>query len=146
MVTGIKEKTDLWDRGMRFDIRVQNVLEKKTPVWQTVMWSLGLKKPGVTDRGVPTGVTKFRMASGELIFWIELIFWTDLIFITKAQSSSSSPWLLGRTRLSPTLYPPPPLNPQNQKVVNYFRTVESYKRTIKTNSRYIEQITKRTYT
>ncbi len=37
---------------------------KKNLVWQTVVWSLGLKKPGLTDRGVATGVTKFRMASG----------------------------------------------------------------------------------
>ncbi len=63
MVTGAK-KTGLWDRGMAFDIRVQNVLEKKNPVWQTVVWPLGLKKPGLTDRGVATGITKFRMASG----------------------------------------------------------------------------------
>ncbi len=42
---------------MAFDVRVQNVLEKK-PVWQTVVWPLGLKKPGLTDRGVATEVTK----------------------------------------------------------------------------------------
>ncbi len=39
---------------MAFDVRVQNVLEKK---------------PGLTDQGVATGVTKFRMASGELSKW-----------------------------------------------------------------------------
>ncbi len=50
MATGVK-KTGLWDRGMAFDIRVQNVLEKKT---------------GLIERGVATGVTKFRMASGRL--------------------------------------------------------------------------------
>ncbi len=32
-----------------------------------MVWPLGLKKPGLTDRGVATGVTKFRMASGGLI-------------------------------------------------------------------------------
>ncbi len=36
---------------MAFDIRVQNVLEKK---------------PGMTDRSVATGVTEFCMASGGL--------------------------------------------------------------------------------
>ncbi len=36
---------------MAFDIRVQNVLEKN---------------PDLTDHGVATGVTKFRMASGGL--------------------------------------------------------------------------------
>ncbi len=36
---------------MAFDIRVQNVLENNS---------------GLTDRGVATGVTKFRMASGGL--------------------------------------------------------------------------------
>ncbi len=50
---------------MAFDIRVQNVLEKK-PVWQTVVWPLRLKKTGQTGRGVATGVTKFHMASGGL--------------------------------------------------------------------------------
>ncbi len=29
-----------------------------------MVWPLGLKKRGLTDRGVATGVTKFRMASG----------------------------------------------------------------------------------
>ncbi len=32
-----------------------------------MVWLLGLKKPGLTDQGVAIGVTKFRMASGELI-------------------------------------------------------------------------------
>ncbi len=50
---------------MAFDIRVQNVLEKK-PGWKIVVWPLGLKKASVTDRGGATGVTEFRMASGGL--------------------------------------------------------------------------------
>ncbi len=29
-------------------------------------WPLGLKKPGLTEQGVATGVTKFHMASGGL--------------------------------------------------------------------------------
>ncbi len=32
-----------------------------------MVWPLWLKKPGLTDRGVATGVTKFRMASGGLM-------------------------------------------------------------------------------
>ncbi len=32
-----------------------------------MVWPLGLKKPGLTDRGVATGITKFCMASGGLI-------------------------------------------------------------------------------
>ncbi len=51
---------------MGFDVRVPNVLEK-TPVWQTVVWPQGLKKHGLTDRGVATEITKFRMASGGLM-------------------------------------------------------------------------------
>ncbi len=31
-----------------------------------MVWPLGLKKPGLTDQGVATGVTKFRMASDGL--------------------------------------------------------------------------------
>ncbi len=58
------KKPGLWDHGMASDVRVQNVLEKKNPVWQTVMWPLELKNHGLTDRGVATGVNKFRMASG----------------------------------------------------------------------------------
>ncbi len=54
---------------MAFDVRVRNVLEKKNPVRQTVVWPLGLKKTGLTDRGVVTGVTKFPMASGGLILF-----------------------------------------------------------------------------
>ncbi len=42
----------------------------KKPVWQIVVWPLWLKKKtkknGLTDQGVATGVTKFRMASGGL--------------------------------------------------------------------------------
>ncbi len=57
MATGVK-KNGLWDCGMAFDIRVQNVLEKKTVL---------------TDRGVTTGVTKFCMASGGLS-WRYLLF------------------------------------------------------------------------
>ncbi len=51
---------------MASDVRMQNVLEKKNLVWQTMVWSLGLKKPGLTDQGVATGVTEFCMASGGL--------------------------------------------------------------------------------
>ncbi len=40
---------------MAFDVRVRNVLEKK---------------PGLTDQGVATGVTKFCMASGGLTFFL----------------------------------------------------------------------------
>ncbi len=65
MATGVK-KPGLWDRGISFDVRVQNVLEKETPVWQTEVCQLGLKKPGQTDQGVATRVTKFRMAYGGL--------------------------------------------------------------------------------
>ncbi len=60
------KKPGLWDCGMAFDIRVQNVLEKKTdPTDHGV--ATGVKKPGLTDGGVATGVTKFRMASGGLL-------------------------------------------------------------------------------
>ncbi len=31
-----------------------------------MVWPSGLKKPGLTDQGVATGVSKFRMASGGL--------------------------------------------------------------------------------
>ncbi len=31
-----------------------------------MVWPLGLKNPGLTNRGMTTGVTEFRMASGEL--------------------------------------------------------------------------------
>ncbi len=58
-------KPGLWDRGIAFEVQVQNVLAK-TPVWQTVVWPLGLTNPVLTARGVATGVTKFRMASGGL--------------------------------------------------------------------------------
>ncbi len=66
------KKPGLWDHGMAFDVRVQNVL-KKNPVWQTVVWPLGLKRPGLTDRGVATGVTKFRIASGGLMKFTWLV-------------------------------------------------------------------------
>ncbi len=49
---------------MAFDVRVQNVLEKNT--WSDNPWCTGVKNPGLTDRGVATEVTKFRMASGGL--------------------------------------------------------------------------------
>ncbi len=62
----VLKKPGLWDHGMAFDVRVQNVLEKKT-VWQTVVWPLGSKKPGLTDWGVATGITKFCIASDGLI-------------------------------------------------------------------------------
>ncbi len=42
---------------------------KKNPVWQTVVWPLGLQKLGLSDRGVANGVAKFRMASGRCIYW-----------------------------------------------------------------------------
>ncbi len=32
-----------------------------------MVWPLGLQKPGLSDRDVAKGVTKFRMASGGLI-------------------------------------------------------------------------------
>ncbi len=35
-----------------------------------MVWLLGLKNPGQTDRGVATGVTKFHMASGGLNIFI----------------------------------------------------------------------------
>ncbi len=38
-------KPGLWDRGMASDVRVQIMIEKKTPVWQTVVWPLTLQKP-----------------------------------------------------------------------------------------------------
>ncbi len=50
---------------MAFDIRVQNVLEKKPGLTDCGV-ATGVKKPGLTDRGVATGVTKFRMAYGGL--------------------------------------------------------------------------------
>ncbi len=65
MAIGVK-KTSLWDRGMASDVRMRTVIEKKTPVWQTVVWPLRLKEPGLSDRGVANGVAKFRMASGGL--------------------------------------------------------------------------------
>ncbi len=45
---------------------VANCDRKNTPVWQTVVWPLGLQKPGLSARGVANRVTKFRMASGGL--------------------------------------------------------------------------------
>ncbi len=59
------KKPGLWDRGMASDIRMRTAIEKKTPVWQTVVRPLGLKKTGLSNWGVANGVTKFRMASGE---------------------------------------------------------------------------------
>ncbi len=53
---------------MAFDVRVQNVLEKK-PQSDSLWCGHWVKKPGLTDRGVATGVTKFRMASGGLNFF-----------------------------------------------------------------------------
>ncbi len=50
---------------MAFDVRVQNVLEKKPGLIERSV-ATGVKKPGLIDRGVATGVTKFRMASGRL--------------------------------------------------------------------------------
>ncbi len=52
---------------MAFDVRLQNVFKKKKPVRQTVVWPLGLKNPGLIDRGVATRIIKFCMASGGLI-------------------------------------------------------------------------------
>ncbi len=65
MATGVKKPRsvrpwyDLWHPGAK-------CVRKKTLVWQTVVWPLGLKNPGLTDWGVATGVTKFRMDSGGL--------------------------------------------------------------------------------
>ncbi len=47
---------------MAFDVRVQNVLEKKTGMTDCGV----VKKPGLTARVVATGVTKFHIASGGL--------------------------------------------------------------------------------
>ncbi len=33
-----------------------------------MVWPLGLQKPSLSDRGVANGVTKFRKATGGLIF------------------------------------------------------------------------------
>ncbi len=55
----VRLRYGLWRPGAK---RVR----KKNPVWQTVVWSLRLKKPGLTDRGVAIGVTKFHMTSGGL--------------------------------------------------------------------------------
>ncbi len=51
---------------MASDVQMQTMIEKKTPVWQTVVWPLTLQKPSLSDRGVANGVAKFRMASGRL--------------------------------------------------------------------------------
>ncbi len=61
------KKPGLWDGGMASDVRMQIMIEKKTPVWQTVVWPLTSQKPSLSDRGVANGVAKFRMASGRLI-------------------------------------------------------------------------------
>ncbi len=53
----------LWHTGAK-------CVRKKPLIWQTVVWPLGLKNPGLTDQGVATGVTKFRMASGGLSHFI----------------------------------------------------------------------------
>ncbi len=39
---------------------------------KTLVWPLVLKNPGLTDRGVATVVTKFRMASGGLTRFIHV--------------------------------------------------------------------------
>ncbi len=49
------KKPGLWDHGMAFDVRVQNVLEKK---------------PGLTDCGVSTGVKKTRSDGPRCGHWI----------------------------------------------------------------------------
>ncbi len=65
MATGVKKTRSvrpwygLWHSDANWDI-------KNTPVWQAVLWPMGLQKPGLSDRGVANGVTKFRMASGGL--------------------------------------------------------------------------------
>ncbi len=46
-----------------------NCDRKNTLVWQTVVWPLRLQKPGLSDRGVANGVTKFHMTSGGLTKW-----------------------------------------------------------------------------
>ncbi len=50
---------------MAFDIRVQNLLEKKNGLTDHGV-ATGVKKPSLTDQGMATGVTKFRMGSGGL--------------------------------------------------------------------------------
>ncbi len=39
-----------------------------------MVWPLWLKKPGLTERGVATGVTKFHMASVGLLSWFDVSF------------------------------------------------------------------------
>ncbi len=74
MATGVKKKPGLWDRGMAFDVRVQNVLEKKNSLTDRGVATLVKKKnTGLTNRGVATGVTKFRMASGGLIYSSQIL-------------------------------------------------------------------------
>ncbi len=54
MATDVK-KPGLWDRGMAFDVRAQNVL--------------GKKKTGLTDCGVVTGVKKPRVDRPRCGHW-----------------------------------------------------------------------------
>ncbi len=67
MATGVKKTRSarpwygIWHSDANCD-------RKNTPAWQTVVWQLELQKPGLSDRGVVNGVTKFRMASGGLNF------------------------------------------------------------------------------
>ncbi len=49
-----------------------------------MVWPLGLKKPGLTDLGVVTGVTKFRMVSGGLKRIVEKHF--KILPVTKQKS------------------------------------------------------------
>ncbi len=83
------KKTGLWDRGMAFDVRVQNVLEKKTnrkkkPGLTDRGVATGVKKTRLTDRGVATEVIKFRMASSGLkpCFWNCVVVACNLVVLS----------------------------------------------------------------
>ncbi len=66
MATGVKKTRSmrpwygLWCSDANWD-------RKNIPVWQTVVWPLGLQKLSLSDWGVANGITKFRMASGGLM-------------------------------------------------------------------------------
>ncbi len=57
-----------------------------------MVWPLWLKKPGLTNRGVATGVTKFRMAFGGLVIDTEL---SESIAPKTRNIPSSSPHTTG---------------------------------------------------
>ncbi len=51
-----------------------------------VVWTLGLKKPGLTDRGVTTGVTKFRIVFGGLrntLYFVPVVGLLSMVQIIK---------------------------------------------------------------